>query len=480
MLEIAWKDLAREVGVSDSAPVPAGVSRAHVRLDSREVTPGDIFIARVGEAVDANRFLPDVAARGAALIITEKSSDELLRQGYLPSGDTPIWQVRNTERALGAIARAHLASLRGRAHSGAAALQAVVGITGSAGKTTTKDILAAILRSQGPTVAPVGSFNNEVGLPLTVLEATPETRFLILEMGADAPGDLTYLTGIAPLDIAVVLMVGRAHLGHYRSIDELAAAKAEILPGLRLDGVAVLNADDPRVAAMPVPANARKVTFSASGRGALRAANLSLDAASQARFDLTKGTASAPVSLQIPGEHHVSNALAAATVADVLGVPLADIARELSAFTAASPHRMERFEAAPALHFIDDAYNANPDSMRAALAVLAREEGRKVAVLGEMLELGAASAGLHREVGEAAAGAGVAVLVGVGAEAGAIEAGFSAVSSHAEVHHCVDHTEVIKLLQQVCQSGDRILLKGSNGTKLWQVANEIQERGSLA
>ena len=350
-------------------------------------------------------------------------------------------------------------------------------MTGSVGKTTTKDLTRQLLAASGPTVAPRASFNNEIGLPLTVLEADESTRYLVLEMGASGPGHIAYLTDIAPLDAAGVLMIGHAHMGGFGSIEGVAAAKAEIIAGLLPEGTAVLNADDARAAAMAELAPARVLTFSAQGRQAdLRAENVNLDAAARAAFDLHLPGLAEPrrVQLAVAGAHNVSNALAAAGLALAAGLDPELVADRLGSVSIESPHRMDVSELGGDLLLIDDSYNANIDSMTAALAVLPALAGerRRVVVISEMLELGESSAVDHARTGELAAQAGAAMLIGIGSTQEALEA---AGARGVEVVGFDDAATAISQIDALLCDGDAVLVKGSNGSGAWRLADHLKE-----
>jgi UDP-N-acetylmuramoyl-tripeptide--D-alanyl-D-alanine ligase len=450
---------------------PAHVVAGAVVSDSREVEPGGLFVALPGENVDGHDYAAGAVADGAALVLAAREV-----QG--PDGRVlPSVVVPDVEVALGDLAREVLVRLRAAGDEpGGAALQ-VVGITGSVGKTTTKDLLAQLLGSVGPTVAPVRSFNNEIGLPLTVLKADEETRYLVLEMGASGIGHLSYLTRIAPPDVAVVLVVGQAHLGGFGGIEAVARAKSEIVEGLVPDGVAVLNADDPRVAAMAVLAPGDVVTFgNASGAG-VQARDVHLDAAGRAAFTIVAGEDSAPVHLRLVGEHHVHNALAAAAAALAVGLDLPTVAQGLSAADALSPHRMHVVDRPDGVTVVDDSYNANPDSMRAALkalAVLAGRERRSVAVLGEMLELGDETRTAHDAIGRLVVRLNIGLTVVVGEGARAIRDGANHEGSWGDEVVLADDLEVAtKFLEEELRPGDVVLVKSSYGAGLWRLGDRL-------
>lgn len=431
-----------------------------VSIDSRAITGGELFVAIPGERVDGHDYAKTALDSGASAVLIQ-DEERARATGADPSR---LILVTSTQDSLGLLAKARLAAIR------AVADPLVVGITGSVGKTTTKDLLAAILAGRGPIIAPPGSFNNELGLPLTVLRADESTATLVLEMGADRVGNLEHLTDIAPLDIGAVLAVARAHLGEFGGIENVARAKAELVAGILPGGTAVLNADDPRVSAMADKADT-VVTFSRAGRGDIYAADIDMSEEGKASFTLVHGDESARVDLGLVGAHHVSNALAAASVARVAGLGVDEIAQSLAGLGAASPHRMDVWRAGD-LTVIDDSYNANPDSMRAGLAALAqmRGQGPALAVLGAMLELGDDSDREHADIGQALAELGIDSLLSVGAPAlaeGARAAGVDTVEAS-------DVDEAWELLSGIARSGT-ILFKGSNGSKIWQLADRLKE-----
>ena len=406
-----------------------------VVTDSRRVLPGTVFVAIKGERVDGHDFLDSAARDGAvAAIVDHEVAGVGIAQIVVP----------DTIEALGDVARASIALRRD-----AEGDFTVIGITGSVGKTTTKDMLNAVLSTVGETVAPVGSFNNEIGLPLTALRVGPRTRFLIAEMGANHGGEIAHLTGIVPPDISVVLKVGVAHLGEFGSVERIAQAKSEIVRGLVDGGTAVLNAGDSHVAAMAAIAPGDVLWFRdpddpecsavcddpagsddpGDGRSTLLSAtDVLLDGHDRPSFTLDDGVVQARVRLAIPGRHNVVNALAAATVARHVGVGVDRIAAALSGVEHISPHRMAVSRVVrdgAEFTLIDDSFNANPDSMRAGLDGLARWgdgsssespscEPYRIAVLGAMLELGADEDALHRSIGRYAVSCGADAVIAVG------------------------------------------------------------------
>ena len=436
-----------------------------VVTDSREAQAGSLYVARRGESADGHAFVAGAVARGAVAVIVEHEVDEAVAQIV----------VEDSTEALGALARAHVEALR------AGGALDVIAMTGSVGKTTTKDLLLQIMSADGPTVAPKLSFNNEVGLPLTVLLADEKTRHLVLEMGASGPGHITYLTGIVAPDVAIELCVGHAHVGGFGGFEGVAAAKAELIRGMRPGGPVILNTDDPNVEAMAPLASGEVIRFSASGnsRAEVRAQDVSVDAADRASFTLVTPAGTAQVSLKIVGRHHVANALAAAAGALTLGVDLATVVQVLSSARALSPHRMDVHELVIdgcELTLIDDSYNANLDSMRAGIAALSSigKGGRTIAVLGEMLELGEDSQSLHEQVGAMIEACGVETLIGLGTDAHYYLEGASAVPNRQVAS---DPADAARLALEFAGDGAVVLVKGSFGSHSWQVADILREKG---
>ena len=439
-----------------------------VVTDSRAVGPGTLFAAFDGEHVDGHDFVAAALDAGAAGALVTRAV-----HGADPERTVLVDDVA---AALGRLARHVLAELRAR-RTADEPLR-VVAVTGSVGKTTTKDLLARLLAPLGEHIAPPGSFNNEIGLPLTVLRATGTTRTLVLEMGADHIGNLEYLTSVAPPDVAVVLAVGRAHLGEFGGIENVARAKSELVAGLAPGGTAVLNADDARVAAMASLAPGRVLTFGRSAGADVRAEDVRLDDAGRAAFRLHAPHGSADVRLALVGEHHVTNALAAAAVALDLGVPAETVVDVLAGAGAASPHRMDVRDRADGVRVVVDSYNANPDSVRAGLrALVGLAAGRRsVAVLGEMLELGEYSAAEHRAVGADAADLGVDLVVAVGEGTAPLADGARVADGDGTaVLHVPDVDAARTLLDERLRPGDVVLLKGSNGSGIWRLADALLE-----
>ncbi len=447
------------------APTPAPgdvLVDGPVVTDSRLAGPGGLYVARLGESADGHDFVPDAAGRGAVAALTSRPVDDL-----------PAVVVDDVQVAFARLAREVIARAAGLT---------VVAVTGSSGKTSTKDLLAQVLGRLGPTVAAEGSYNSEVGVPLTVVRADPATRYLVLEMGARGAGHIGYLTRMAPPDVAVVLNVGSAHLGEFGSREAVARAKSELVQGLAPGGTAVLNADDPAVTAMAGLTAGPVVLVGRAEGAAVRAEDVRLDRKARPSFRLVSSLpgaeGEAEVSLRLHGEHHVANALAVAGVALVLGLSVADTAQALSAASAGSRWRMEVLERADGVTVVNDAYNANPESMRAALEALARmaRRRRSWAVVGEMLELGPASEEEHAQLGRTAADLGVSRLVVVGAGARpAYDAALERAGWEQAPVLLPDIDAAYELLQAELASGDVVLLKSSRDSGLRVLGDRLRE-----
>jgi UDP-N-acetylmuramoyl-tripeptide--D-alanyl-D-alanine ligase len=430
--------------------------------DSRQAGPGALFVALAGETADGHDFIPAAAGAGASALLAES----------LPEGtDTPAVLVPDTKQALVDFTRHQLARQPIK----------VVAVTGSAGKTSTKEMIAAVLSRAYEVLKTEGNLNTYTGVPMSIALLEPRHQVFVAEYAMSAPGEIAFLSHMAPPDIAVVLNVGLAHAGMpgLGSIDAVAAAKRELVEALTDDGIAVLNADDPRVRAMASATGGEALFFGAAaapdeGRTApqVRAENISLRGLDGSDFDLVLPTGRAPVRLQVPGEHAVSNALAAAATGFALAVPATDIAAALGAFSPLAG-RMVLRPGRKGSTVIDDTYNASPAAVEAALAVLLAERGRpRLAVLGDMLELGDTAVEAHRRIGAAAAGADLLVVVGEMAgeiRAGALGAGMPA-DQVAEA--AVD--DVAALVEPRLDEA-LVLVKASRGVALEKVVAALVE-----
>ncbi|UTT71046.1 UDP-N-acetylmuramoyl-tripeptide--D-alanyl-D-alanine ligase [Arthrobacter sp. DNA4] len=450
-----------------------GITPLSVVTDSREAIQGSLYVAKPGEHADGHDFIDAAFAAGAVLALVERPVPG-------PDGTAyPSIVVPDAVLAMGALAAEAVRRIRA-ARAEAGSQLTVVGITGSAGKTTTKDLLAGILATQGNTVAPQGSYNGEVGVPLTVFRAGTDTRYLVIEMGATGIGHIRYLAEMVKPDIGVVLAVGTAHAGEFGGVGNIALAKGEMVEGLTAQGTAIINLDDERVAAMRSRTQATVLGFSAEGRqdAQVQALNADTNAGGSPEFDLQLPDGAAPrhVSSRLIGVHHMGNLLAAAAAAWAAGVPGDHIAESLSIQAAASRWRMERTERHDGVTIINDAYNANPESMRAALRTLADlGRGRRTwAVLGAMLELGEDSIREHTAVGTQVVRLNISRLLVVGREARALYV--SAVQEGSWGDECLfaeTLDEAYDVLDAELEPGDLVLFKSSNSVGLRHLGDRI-------
>lgn len=454
MIDLDLGPLAEIVGGELVDPADARRVVSAVTIDSRTVTEGALFVALPGEHADGHDFVADAAARGAAgalvaagrplpdvpgLVVVDDPADALLGLG--------VW-LRETVDPV------------------------VVAITGSSGKTTTKDLTAAAVGAGRRTVANVGSYNNELGVPLTCCRLEADTEVLIVEIGARGLGHIAALAQPLAPDVAIVTTVGPSHLELLGDIGTVARAKAELVAALGPDGTAILNADDPRVAAMAADAPGRVVTYGVEHDADWRAVDVRVDALARPTFRVRRGGETVEVRVPLPGAHNIGNALAALAAADVCGVPPAIAAAGL-ADAAVSHWRMEVGRTPDGVTVLNDAYNANPASMRAALDTLAAvtADGRRWAVLGEMAELGAGSQAAHAEVGAHAAAVGVDGLVVVGDRAAPLaRAAAAAPRPPQEVVAVADPQAAVAALRERLRPGDVVLVKASRAAGLERVA----------
>ena len=479
MIETTLAEIARFTGGRLVGAAPETQVTSDVEVDSRAVRPGGLFVALPGERTDGHLHVPDAVAAGAVGALTAR-----------PLEGAPCVVVPDPLAGLQALAAAVFSRDQPRTY----------GITGSSGKTSTKDLLAHVL---GPgTLAPVGSFNNELGLPLTLLRRTEETRQAVLEYSARGLGHIAFLAGLARPHVAVELNVGSAHLGEFGSQDAIARAKGELVEALQPYGdeppLAVLNADDPLVLAMRerVPPGTRVVTYGRGPDAEVRAADVEIGTDARAAFWLVTPAGEVPVRLQLVGEHAVSNALAVAAAAlsaqerrtpggatvggAVLDLPA--VAERLASARPASRWRMEVTERPDGVTVVNDAYNANPDSMRAALktlAVMGAGTRRTVAVLGPMAELGDDAQDAHMDLGRLAVRLDVDQLVVVGPDAGGIHAGAVLEGSWgSESIHVDDVDAAVAVLRTALAPGDVVLVKASRSAGLERVATALLEESA--
>ncbi|GAB3862131.1 UDP-N-acetylmuramoyl-tripeptide--D-alanyl-D-alanine ligase [Micromonospora andamanensis] len=456
MITLSLAEVASAVDGRLVAADPAAPVTGSVEFDSRKVTPGGLFVAFDGEQVDGHDFAAAAVASGAVAVM-----------GTREVPGVPMIVVADPLAAMGRLARAVVDRLPGLT---------VIGLTGSSGKTTTKDLIAQLTARLGETVAPPGSFNNELGHPYTALQAGPTTRYLVMEKGARGIGHVRYLCEVAPPRISVVLNVGVSHIGEFGSQENIAVAKGELVEALPADGLAVLNADDPLVDAMASRTVARVIRYGESAHADVRAVDVTLDERGRPAYTLVTPEGSAPVRLGLTGRHQVWNSLAAAAVARELGMPLAELATALGALGLVSTRRMDVFERTDGVTVIDDSYNANPASMAVALRALGGiGAGRRtVAVLGYMAELGEFEAQGHAEVGRLAAELGVDRLLVVGEAAASIHHGATSVGDWGgESVLLTDQAAAVEVLRSELRPGDVVLVKGSR-YRTWEVADALR------
>jgi UDP-N-acetylmuramoyl-tripeptide--D-alanyl-D-alanine ligase len=424
-----------------------------VSTDSRSIQPGDLFIALRGDKFDGGTFAAQALRQGAAGV--------MLDAAQAPDIEAAI-RVDDTRRALGSLG----AAWRARFHV------PVVGITGSNGKTTVKEMLAAILRvetgSDSPVLHTEGNLNNDIGLPLMLLRLRAHHQFAVLEMGMNHVGEIDYLTRLARPDVAVVNNAMTAHVGFLGSVEAVARAKGEIFNGLSDAGIAVFNADDPHVGVWRAM-NARRSVIDFGLKQAAAVRGRYEPAEFGAALTLTLPNAALDLTLQVPGEHNVMNALAAAAAAFTLDISYRSIVAGLSGFTGVKG-RLQKKTALHGSTFIDDTYNANPDSVRAALAVLAQQPGKKVLVLGDMGELGTDAATLHAQIGEAARAAGTDRLLALGELTKETVSAFGRGAMHFERIQ-----ELLAELENELTADTTVLVKGSRFMQMERVVQSFME-----
>ncbi|MDP7701519.1 UDP-N-acetylmuramoyl-tripeptide--D-alanyl-D-alanine ligase [Mycobacterium sp. TY815] len=491
MIDLTVAQIADIVGgtLADITPERAAATRVTgtVEFDSRAVGPGGLFLALPGARADGHDHAASAVAAGAVAVLAARpvGVPAIVVQPQAAADDRASVLEHDADGSGAAV----LAALGKLAKAVAADLVAgglrIIGITGSSGKTSTKDLVAAVLRPLGEVVAPPGSFNNELGHPWTVLRATRDTDFLILEMSARHPGNIAALADIATPSIGVVLNVGTAHLGEFGSREIIAQTKSELPQSVSSSGVVILNADDPMVAAMADVTAARVVRVSRNAgpnTGHVWAGPVSLDELARPQFTLHAGAEEADVRLGVFGDHQVSNALCAAAVALECGGTVEQIAAALAAAGPVSRHRMHVTTRADGVTVIDDAYNANPDSMRAglqALAWIAHGEDhprRSWAVLGEMAELGEDAITEHDRIGRLAVRLDVSrlVVVGTGRSMSAMHQGAVMEGSWGEeVVNVDDAAAALSLLRAELRPGDVVLVKASNSAGLGALADAL-------
>lgn len=463
MHKISLSDIAYFVGgtcVGDESIQVSGVT-----TDSRKVSAGDLYVAIVGERVDGHDYISEAMSAGAvACMVTREVDAPYVLLGQSDSG------IAAPLAAIGLLAKHERHLLEPRA---------VIGVTGSSGKTSTKDLIGHVLATFGNTCAPIGSPNNELGLPQTILDAHSETEYFVLEMGMRAHGDITYLCDIADPSIAVVTNIGHAHIGELGSVDAIAQAKRELVDSLPSIGLAVLNFDDLHVRAMANGATCRVMTYGLTDRADVWADNISLTSSGGYEFDVRTSLSSTHVELQMLGEHNIHNALAAVVVGLEVGMPLDDIAAALGTARPQSKWRMEAHRLPADILLINDAYNANPESTAAALKTLATipHEGRTWAILGTMHELGDDAVAEHDRIGRLAVRLDIGQLVVVGEGARTLHLGATQEGSwdHESVWY-PDFADAADYIVERVAPGDVLLFKASRSEGFELLAQDVERK----
>lgn len=485
MIALTLAEIAEIVGgrlhATDGSPVVTG----SIEFDTRKVTEGGLFLALPGERVDGHDFAAQAVSQGAAGVLAGREVDApAVIAPPVETKHANAYVLAGDKTGEGAAVLAALAKLARYVTDQLKDLT-IVGVTGSAGKTSTKDLIAQVLRPVGDVIAPPESFNNELGHPWTALRSTEDTRFLVLELSARGIGHIANLCEIAPPRFGAVLNVGTAHLGEFGSREGIAQGKGELIESLPEDGVAILNADDPLVAGMASRTKAKVVLVGENPNADVRAEHIELDEQARASFTLKTAKGDALVKLGLHGPHQVSNALVAAAIALELGATPEEVAERLGAAERVSAHRMVITDRADGVTVIDDAYNANPDSVRAALKALATisrattPARRSWAVLGPMAELGDDAVREHDEIGRLVVRLDISKLVVVGEAARAMHQGAHLEGSWGDESVRVpDADAAIALLQGEVRPGDVVLVKASNAYRLWRIAEALLEAGT--
>ena len=463
MIKLSVLDIAKivdaELHGDETVLITSGVE-----TDSRKISAGSLFVAKPGEETDGHLFVQNAVDNGAAAVLVER----------LVQTEVPQLIVKDVVVALGLLAKYVVAEVRSKG-----ALQ-VIGVTGSNGKTTTKNMLRQILSRFGETVAPEESFNNEVGAPYSMLKITDDTKYLVVELGAGGPGSIRYLAQMCNPDIGIELKVGLAHAGEFGGIETTENIKAELIEELAENSIALLNFDDPRVFAMRERTKAKVESFGTSSNAKFYASDIDVSIAGTTFTFHSPSEGSAPVKLQILGEHHVYNAVAALATAELLGLELKTAISAIESMQLAEQWRMQLAFRADGLTVINDAYNASPDSMKAALQTLAklgRDSGKKtVAVLGEMAELGQFSIDEHDSIGRLVVRLNLSQLVVVGSGAKLIHMGASQEGSwDGESKFFEQISEAEAYLREMLTGNEIVLVKSSKSANLRFLGDALLE-----
>lgn len=429
-------------------------------IDSRSVRPGDLFFALVGPCNDGHRFVDEVVTRGAAALVVARDSGEF-------PGSPALVRVKDTTRALQDLG----SYLRRRRRL------KVIGITGSAGKTTAKEMTAAVVGERFRTHPSEGNLNNTYGLPLTLLRMPDETEAAVLEMGMSYQGEITRLVEIADPDIGVILNVLRVHLEHFGSLDRIARAKGELFRTMRHDSIAIFNADDAPTSKLGRSFRGERIPFGITSKAAaVRADRVELEGISGSRFQLWRGSEHAAVRLGMPGRHNIYNALAAASVGFSLGIAAEAIGRRLESVRPAAM-RGVLYSLPNGVELLDDSYNSNPAAMKCLVELLRdlRPRGRRILVSGDMLELGSHGKKAHAQIGCSVAESGIDIFVAVGPlSALAADAARSA-GGRIEVHHFTDSAVASPFVAGCARDGDLVVIKGSRGIAMERIVLAVRE-----
>jgi len=426
-------------------------------IDTRTLKPGDVYFALVGANHDAHRFVPEAMQKGAKVVVISRG-----RAGDFP-GEAAILRVADTTRALQDLACwvRHQQEVK------------VLGITGSSGKTTTKEMAAAIMEDSMPTLKSTGNLNNTYGLPLCLLNLESEQRAAVLEMGMSYPGELTVLAGIADPDVGVLINVHPVHLEHFPSVSAIADAKGELFRGMRDDAVAVYNADDPEATRVALPFRGRKIAFGFAAGSQVRATDPRPTESGGTAFEIVLEEESLPVEIRFPGQHHVANALAAAAGSWACGARGPAIQSGLSRVRPL-PMRGALLKFSGEVRVLDETYNSNPKAMERTLETLSiLPARRKVVVSGDMLELGPDGLPAHERLGKQVAGAGAALFVAVG-PLSRLAAESATAAGLREVRHFEDSSAAAEFVAPALADGDLVLVKGSRGMKMERIVDGIR------
>ena len=452
MTDIAsMKNLASVAEVLSARSPIANFGFTGVSTDSRAINPGDLFVALRGPNFNGNKYVADVAKAGAVgAIVDEKVVSSI-----------PMIEVKDARLALGQLAAAQRQRFP----------KPVVGLTGSNGKTTVKELLNAMLSAEGKVLSTKGNLNNDIGVPLTLLRLVDEDDFAVIEMGANHVGEIAYLTNIVKPDIAIVINAGEAHLEGFGSLENIASAKGEIFQGLNSTGTAIINADDSFCAVWKDLASSRtQITFGIDNvKAMVRASNI-IDDGELSQFVLHSGQKEVAISWSLRGKHNVYNALAAAAAARALNISLGNIAEALSNFTSVKG-RLDVLKAINGARLIDDSYNANPTSTRAAIDVLASYTGKKILVLGDMKEIGDSVSEAHKGVGRYAKEKNIDALYATGEHGSATVEGFGLLGQYFETKE-----ELLQALSEIMSSDVTVLVKGSRGSTMETIVQGLKSQ----